>query len=300
MKSSQQKFLWVLCGMGAGLLVSGGVFYLTHHRNPPQMLSYSDYSQGFFQSFLIPPPASPIIPAIQFPDEESKKVSFSIPPLAEEGPLNWKKEFGDVNWQKTVRIACGDSTHYYGFLWSCGDVYNDTYSSTLTVRVLSDPEKRLYDFIGRVALKNAPSGYVLGNPVGSRYGAEPHQAIGDPTHAWVEDMNGDGNMDMVLPFIPSSLTAKYGSGWIPVMISPMQYARLRVILDDQLTSNNRADGFVYALFHYVEPDLNKTRKTLEEYERSGCEYFSLGYPRNTPGFVGWLEKFGRDLVGSYE
>ncbi len=97
-----------------------------------------------------------------------------------------------------------------------------------------------------------------------------------------------------------SLAAKYGSGWIPVMISPMQYARLREILGDQLKSNKRADGFVYALFKYVETDLNKTRKALEEYERGGCEYFSLGYPRNTPGFVDWLEKFGRDLVGSYK
>lgn len=97
-----------------------------------------------------------------------------------------------------------------------------------------------------------------------------------------------------------SLAAKYGAGWIPTMISPKQYAKLREILEDDLRNNKRAEGFVYALFKYVEPDLNKTRKVLEEYERSGCEYFSLGYPRNTPGFVAWLEKFGRDLVDSYK
>jgi alkanesulfonate monooxygenase SsuD/methylene tetrahydromethanopterin reductase-like flavin-dependent oxidoreductase (luciferase family) len=96
-----------------------------------------------------------------------------------------------------------------------------------------------------------------------------------------------------------SLAAKYGAGWIPVMISPRQYARLREKLEDELKVNRRADGFVYALFQYVESDLSKTRKVLEEYEKSGCRYFSLGYTRNTSGFVAWLEKFGKDLVSSY-
>jgi len=96
-----------------------------------------------------------------------------------------------------------------------------------------------------------------------------------------------------------SLASKYGAGWIPVMISPRQYAKLKGTLEDQLKTNKRADGFVYALFQYVESDLNKTRKVLEEYERSGCRYFSLGYTRNTLGFIAWLEKFGKDLVSSY-
>ena len=96
-----------------------------------------------------------------------------------------------------------------------------------------------------------------------------------------------------------SLAAKYGAGWIPVMVTPNKYAKLKQILEEELKSNQREKGFVYALFRYVDPDLNKTRKILQRYEESGCEYFSLGWERNNPGFVEWLEKYGKDLLASY-
>jgi alkanesulfonate monooxygenase SsuD/methylene tetrahydromethanopterin reductase-like flavin-dependent oxidoreductase (luciferase family) len=97
-----------------------------------------------------------------------------------------------------------------------------------------------------------------------------------------------------------SLAGKYGSGWIPVMISPAMYSKLKQMLEDELKKNERGKDFVYALFRYLEPDLNKTRKMMESYEKNGCEYFSLGWYRNSPGFIEWLEKFGRDLLGSYK
>lgn len=96
-----------------------------------------------------------------------------------------------------------------------------------------------------------------------------------------------------------SLAAEYGSGWIPVMISPREYARLKTILEEELKANRRENGFVYALFRYAESDFNSTRRALEQYERSGCEYFSLGYQRNVLGFIEWLDRFGKDLVNSY-
>ena len=69
------------------------------------------------------------------------------------------------------------------------------------------------------------------------------------------------------------LAIKYGSGWIPIDISPVEYRRYASLLKERLPRARR-EGFTFAYVGWPMGASELTRE-VERYRWAGCDYFCL-------------------------
>ncbi len=114
-------------------------------------------------------------------------------PAVPDTSLNWKNEFGNSDWQKSVSEVCDQDFAILKY----GKSDNATECTAWVrngkpLRHLTDQEKNFFNFITEVVKRVALPGYVLGG------------VSGDSRDVWVEDLNSDGQMDMVIFLTPES------------------------------------------------------------------------------------------------
>lgn len=70
------------------------------------------------------------------------------------------------------------------------------------------------------------------------------------------------------------LTAKYGEGWIPVHISPEEYAEAKTNLLKHMKSRGK-NKMTFSLFDNESHSLDTLQKRMGAFKDAGCEYYVL-------------------------
>lgn len=68
------------------------------------------------------------------------------------------------------------------------------------------------------------------------------------------------------------LTIKYGSGWIPIDITPTEYRHYASLLKKRVPEARRKN-FVFAIVTWPTRNKEELEELVEEYRRAGCNYF---------------------------
>jgi hypothetical protein len=110
--------------------------------------------------------------------------------------LDWDAEFGTIDWQKSVAEGCRED--FQALIAATSTDHESCTPGSIDeqiIRPLTEQEKNLYRFIKTVVDRSAPAGHVLAG------------GYGDSRSVWVEDLNGDGPVDMALPLISRPSTS---------------------------------------------------------------------------------------------
>jgi len=95
--------------------------------------------------------------------------------------------------------------------------------------------------------------------------------------------------------------AEMGDGWIPTMVSPSTYERLKEELEKLLHKHGRGENFTYAYAEYSTHDEIKAYlKEVEAYEKAGCSLYvaTWRFPRREAAKK--IKEFEKEIISNFK
>jgi len=95
------------------------------------------------------------------------------------------------------------------------------------------------------------------------------------------------------------LLARYGDGWIPIRVSPVEYARKVSRIEAWAAERGRAGRLTYIYDANPSTGVRKIVGEGEAYGRAGCHFYSMlwEYPREE--FVERIRWFSKNVVSRF-
>jgi alkanesulfonate monooxygenase SsuD/methylene tetrahydromethanopterin reductase-like flavin-dependent oxidoreductase (luciferase family) len=93
------------------------------------------------------------------------------------------------------------------------------------------------------------------------------------------------------------LAARYGQGWIPILIDVSEYGRLTSFLRSHLQENSKF-SFAYDLYDLVH-SREEYLKTIEEFKNAGCRYFAINWKYNKEESIDRIKWFAKEVMPSF-